>query len=157
MVKDELTVPNDVIQRARSIIAAGEAGCILIKDGHITDIEKGRGLSPLMGLYRKKGNKLEGAFVVDKVVGKAAAMLCVCAGAKGVFAELISLPAAEYLKDRRIPRSWAELSVNIKNRQGDGICPMESSVLDEEDPQAGLKKICDTLEKIKKLETIKEL
>lgn len=46
MVKDELTVPNDVIQRARSIIAAGEAGCILIKDGHITDMRKGEGSPP---------------------------------------------------------------------------------------------------------------
>lgn len=150
MLKDELNIQKNVLEKARGIIATGEADCILIKENIITDVEKGRGLSPLMSLYMKKNKKLEGAFVVDKVVGKAAAMLCVCARAKGVFAELISMPAAEYLKDKNISRSWSELSINIKNRQGDGICPMESSVLNEEDSQKGFKKIKATFEKIKR-------
>ena len=157
MIKDKLYIPLSVIEEARRIIASGEGDCILIKDSKIIEVEKGRGISPLMNLYINKRDNMEGSVVVDKVVGKAAAMLCVCAKVKAVFAELISQPASEYLLEKKILRSWAKLSANIKNRQKDGICPMEFSVLDEDDPHDGLNKLCTVFEKIKKSENIKEL
>jgi uncharacterized membrane protein len=145
---DKLNIPDDSLAEARSLIASGKAGCVTINKGIITDIEDGAGISPLMDLYVEKGNRLKGTFVVDRVIGKAAAVICVCAGARGVFGELMSKPAAVYLKERNIPRSWTELTENIINRQKDGICPMEFSVLGEDDPEKGFKKICATLEKI---------
>ena len=145
---NELDIPDSSLAEARNLIASGQAGCVTINKGMITDIEEGKGISPLMSLYVGKGNKLKGSFVVDRVIGKAAAVICVCAGARGVFGELMSKPAAIYLKERNIPRSWKELTENIINREKDGICPMEFSVLDENDPEKGFKKICATLEKI---------
>lgn len=145
---NELDIPDSSLAEARNLIASGKAGCLTINKGMITDIEEGRGISPLMSLYVGKGNRLKGSFVVDRVIGKAAAVICVCAGARGVFGELMSKPAAIYLKERNIPRSWKELTENIINREKDGICPMEFSVLDENDPEKGFKKICSTLEKI---------
>lgn len=145
---DELDLPDRSLAEARDLIASGKAGCVTINEGMITDIEEGRGISPLMSLYIEKDNRLKGTFVVDKVIGKAAAVICVFAGVRGVFGELMSKPAAIYLKEKNIPRSWTELAENIINRQKDGICPMEFSVLDEDDPEKGFKKICATLEKI---------
>ena len=64
-----------------------------------------------------------------------------CAGRhQGVLAELMSKPADAYLKEN-IPWSRANDADNIINRQKDGICPMEYSVLDEDDPEVGLTKI----------------
>lgn len=149
MTGDTPGVSEALLKDARSIIAAGEACCVLIKDDSITDIETGRGIAPLMKLYTEKPDRMEGSFVVDKVIGKAAAMLCVCARVKGVHAELMSLPAAEYLRLKKIPVSRTELSTNIKNRQGTGICPMEASVLGEDDPERGLVKIRAAIEMLK--------
>ena len=144
----ELEVPDYVLSEAREKITKGDAGCVVIKNGSIIETCKGRGISPLMELYMKKPDSLKGSLVVDKVIGKAAAMICVLAGIGGVFAELMSKPADAYLKEKNIPHKWALIADNIINRQKDGICPMEYSVLDEDDPEVGLTKIRAALQKI---------
>ena len=135
---------------ARAIISSGKSDCVLIKNNQIVDQEKGRGIVPLMRIYNTRKNNLKGAVVVDKVIGKAAAMICVSAEAKGVFAEVISSPAAIFLKYNNIPRDWAIMSPNIRNRANNGICPMEHAVLTEYDEKKGLLTIEKLLEQLQK-------
>ncbi|NLX74443.1 MAG: DUF1893 domain-containing protein [Synergistaceae bacterium] len=149
--KDSLSLSPLLLEQVRNNITSGVSDCILIKNNEIVDEEKGRGISPLITIYKKRKKNLRESIVVDKVIGKAAAMICVSAGVREVFAEVISVPAARFLKEKNVPRSWDILSQNIKNRKGDGICPMEFSVLDEDNTKKGVNKILATFEKINKL------
>lgn len=146
--KDLLCLSWSALEQARNNIASGASDCILLKNNVIVDKEKGRGISPLLTIYKNRKYNLEESVVVDKVIGKAAAILCVATGVREVFAEVMSIPAARFLKENNILRSWNILSPNVKNRSGDGICPMEFLVLNEEDIQQGVDKILMAFEEI---------
>lgn len=84
-----------------------------------------------------EGRDLSGCSVADVIIGKAAAMLFVKAGIKEVYGEVMSVAASDYLYSRDIPCVCGTLTEKIINRKGDGICPMEETVADIDDPQEG--------------------
>lgn len=93
-----------------------------------------RGIQPLMQ-WLSDGAFLRGAVVADKVIGKAAAFLLVMGGVREVYAGVISVPAAAVLETAGILYSYEKKVQNIENRQHNGICPMESAVLQTQDPK----------------------
>lgn len=88
-----------------------------------------RGIRPFMSLL-EDGIDLKGAVAADKVVGKAAALLMQKAKIGAVYAAVISKPACKLLQDAGIELAFGTLVPRIQNRQGDGLCPMESAVID---------------------------
>ena len=107
----------------------------LTGNGLVTSSEKG--ISPMMRLLCRDPDALKGAFVGDRVVGKAAAVLALYGGASGLYGELISEHARRLLERSSVPFSYGRLTPFIQNRKGDGMCPMEESVLKIEDvPEA---------------------
>lgn len=88
-----------------------------------------RGIKPFMSLI-ENGTDLKGAVAADKVVGKAAALLMEKAGVIAVYAAVISEPAVTVLKNGGIESEYGTLVPRIVNRKGDGLCPMESAVMD---------------------------
>lgn len=88
-----------------------------------------RGIRPFMSLL-EDGIDLKGAVAADKVVGKAAALLMQKAKIDAVYAAVISEPACKVLQDAGIELAFGTLVPRIQNRQGDGLCPMESAVID---------------------------
>lgn len=119
---------NRNLNRAKEIIEEGAALAIVNGGGELTYNE--RGIKTLLSL---QSGSLTGAFVADKVVGKAAAMMLVRGGAIEVYAEVISEPALEVFKAHKIVCLYGEVVPNIINRDKTGICPMEMAVLGEND------------------------
>lgn len=76
---------------------------------------------------------LTGTSCADKVVGKAAALLMQKAGVATLYAGIISEPATKVLTDAGIEYEYGTLVPRIQNRKGDGLCPMESAVMDISD------------------------
>lgn len=109
-----------------------------------TIISDGTGIKPLLEACDVISNASE-LYAADKIVGKAAAMLYVLIGAKGVFAQVLSRPAKEVFERFGIEYEYETMTDNIINRKGDGLCPMESAVYDIDDPlmakQVIMKKI----------------
>ncbi len=68
---------------------------------------------------------LRGAFIADKVVGKAAAALMVLGGVRELFADVISHSALELLARYRVRVSYTVAVDHIINRTRTGWCPME--------------------------------
>ena len=93
---------------------------------------KESGVVPLM---RLQNGSLGGAFVADKVVGKAAALLLVRGGAIQVYADVMSEPAIEVLSKHKILWLTHKRVKNILNADGTDICPMERAVLEVDDPE----------------------
>jgi len=118
-------------------------GIIARKGGEIVARETGRGIGPALNLFR--ANKLRGADVADKIVGKAAAALFISGGAVSVHADVMCESAAELLTAYGIPNSADAIVPAIINRKGTGLCPMEAAVKDLDDLQAMVAAIEKTL------------
>lgn len=127
-----------------------QASCVIIKNNDIIHTDKAPGIAPLIYLYENKPEILKDAFVVDKIIGKAAATVAVLGGAAKVYGVLISRSAIEYLNKHNIPAEYGECIEKIKNRAGDGICPLEESVMDVDDPAIAYERLKETIKRLTK-------
>ncbi len=109
-----------------------EHSLVVIKNGH-TNFYEGRGIKPLINYL--KNNTFENAYVADKKIGKASALLIVYGHAQKVYTPLISKPAIKVFEDNNVKYSADEVVENIKNSTGTDLCPMEKKVLNIDDPE----------------------
>ena len=119
---------NRRLNRAKELLAGGASLVIVNAAGELVYDE--HGIKTLLSL---QSGSLTGAFVADKIVGKAAAMMLVRGGAIEVYAEVISEPALEVFRKHRVLCLHGEVVPNIINKDKTGICPMEEAVLGEND------------------------
>lgn len=85
-----------------------------------------RGVADLMDLLEKDPAFLQGAWIADKVVGKAAAALMIKGGVVRLHTDTLSQPAFElFNKDGSIQVEYGRLVPYIENRKQDGWCPLE--------------------------------
>ena len=124
----------DVLAEAKRVIKEGKAAVIAFRDGVFTAHAGGRGIAPLLGLYDDELASLRGAVVVDKVVGRAAAAICVLAGVKAVHGIMMSETAKKFLDGKGVPSTAEEMVPEILNREKKGLCPLEQSVKGLDDP-----------------------
>ncbi len=108
-------------------------------------VSKDRGVAPLMNLLKEDNSQLKDSVVVDKVIGKAAALLMVYAGVKEVYTPVISSPALKVFKNYNIIIHYDKEVERIVNRKGDGLCPMETLCLDVENPDEAYAKILERI------------
>lgn len=136
------------IEKAKKLLSGGNFTCVLCK-GDTSYTSTGKGVSPML-TFLENGTELRGFSAADKIVGKAAAMLFVCAGVTEVFAEVMSKAAVNYLNERGITCSYGVLTDKIINRKGDGLCPMELAVIDIEDEKLGFSAIKNRFDEIRR-------
>lgn len=116
------------VASAKTLLSEERACCILIRDGVIVRTESGRGIAPILSLHDE--GALQDVLVVDKVVGKAAAIVMCEGGVKACVALTMSESALAYFKLRGVAAEYQTLVPYIVNRTGDGACPMETTVRD---------------------------
>jgi hypothetical protein len=136
-------------EKARKMVKAEEVSCVMIKGNKIIHTASGHGVAPLISVYENSPEILAGAFVVDKIIGKAAAMILALGGAKRAYGEIMSAAAYNYLTGRGIQAEYGERIDVVVNRAGDGMCPLESSVLDLDDPEAGYLRLKETIQRLR--------
>jgi len=136
---------------AKRLIISGEASCAAVKDGKVVYRDSGKGVKPLIYLYENERGIMDGAYFFDKIIGKAAAMILTLGGAKKVYALKMSESAENYLKKRGIKTAYGEKVGVILNIAGTGICPLENSVIDEDDPEKGYARIKETIAALSQL------
>ena len=109
---------------------------LVYKDGQISYQDE-HGIKPLLIQIKKKG--LKDAIVVDKLVGKAAALLMVYGGVKQVHTNIIAKDAMIIFEKYNIKYSANEIVEYIQNRTKDGLCPMEEKVKNIDKPKKAYK------------------
>ena len=117
---------EQAVASAVQLLRDGQAACVVLRDGEIVRAETGRGVAPMIRLY--EDGALQGAYVVDKIVGKAAAMLMTLGGVSGCYALTVSRAALDWFSVYNIPVEYEVCAEYIVNRTGDGMCPMEQTV-----------------------------
>ncbi len=125
------SVEAGLLSEMRALLEKG-ASVVIARAGVVVAQASGRGIGPLLSLYEAK--RLAGAVVCDKVIGRAAAAICVAGGVQTAFATLMSAGAAAFLKDRGVSAAAEQIVPQIANRTRTGICPMECAVADLDDP-----------------------
>ena len=120
------------IEFVKGLLADGGYTCV-ISDGEKTLTSRERGVKPLIA-FIDGGEDFRGFVAADKIVGKAAAMLYALMGVKRLHAQVMTKAAAAVCRRYGIDPSCDTLTDRIINRKGDGICPMEQTVADIDDP-----------------------
>ena len=134
---------ND-LERAKSLLQSGGYTCVLCKDDTVhTSFH--RGVRPLLELLE---TDVSGFYAADKVVGKATALLYRLLNVKAVHAQVISQAALQVLQNSPIAVSWDRQVDYIKNRTGDGRCPMEQATEGIDNSQEALVAIQKKLKEL---------
>ena len=131
---------------ARTLLEKENYTCVICR-GEDVLTDRRRGVKPLMELL-ESGKDLQGYSAADKVVGKAAAFLYCLLGVKALHAGILSEPALAVLENAGIPVEYGTLVPAIRNRAGDGFCPMETAVWDLDDPALAPAAIRIALQKL---------
>lgn len=113
---------------------------LVVCDGAIHTYD-GRGVSDLYRIYTDEPHLLNGSMLADKVVGKGAAALMALGKISQLHADVISGPALSLLESNGVKVSYTTLVDNIVNRQGTGICPVETLCLECQTAEECLPKI----------------
>lgn len=113
-------------------ILNAEVSSIVVKNDEIKTSNK-RGVAPINDIIERDKTFLNGAVAYDTVIGKAAAMLLVNNKVKALFAGVISKHAYDYLVEHEVYVEYNQCVSHIINRTGDGMCPLESAVLELSD------------------------
>lgn len=139
---------NNILLNAKSILENEGLTCI-ITDGERIYKSTLRGIKPLLE-FVQNGRNVKGFYAADKVVGKAAAFMYILLGVKALYAKIISRPSLALLNEHGIEVFYDTPVDAIKNRSGDGFCPMEQAVKDISNPQDALTAVIQKLEQLKK-------
>lgn len=138
----ELTQLNDYIKRLRQ----EKLNLIILNEDTTLFTSSEEGMKPLIEAINLLGiSKLEDAIVVDKIVGKAAALLISYFKAKKIHCIVLSMKGRTILDNNGIKHSEERLTPEIMNRRGTDLCPFEQAVRDVDDPLKGYERVSTTL------------
>lgn len=138
---------TDNLERAKRILTEGGLTLAIVR-GEDVFTSTDRGVKPLLDLL-DSGNPAGSFCAADKVVGKAAAFLYVLLGAESIYVDVISKPALEILEKYGITAEYDTLTEAIRNRTNTGFCPMETAVMDINEPLEALEAVRKKLREMK--------
>ncbi len=127
--KQDLSVAQNDLCVAKSALSGHS---IALCKGSSVIVDDKHGIRPMLD-YIAQNVDLSGYSVADIVVGKAVATLFVYSKITAVYARVLSKSAFDYLTEHGVVVEYDTLALNISNRSGDGICPMELCVEDIDD------------------------
>ncbi len=87
-----------------------------------------RGVQDLLQLIREQPERLNGAVVADKIIGKAAAALMATGGVREVHTNIICTPAKQLFEQQGILVFATEEVPMILNRDRSSMCPIDTQI-----------------------------
>lgn len=124
------------LDTAKSRLHSEDLTLVIVKKGEVLFETDSHRISGFLGAVEQLGARLAGASVADRVAGKAIALLCVYAGIRHVYAEVLSRKAKAVFEEHGIPCQFEELVDNILDVNRSGVCPFEKAAAEISDPEA---------------------
>lgn len=139
------TLLNDYIRR----LNRERLNLIILKGNQTLFTSRREGMRPLLDAINICGrDQLSGTIVIDKIVGKAAALLISYFKASEIHTEILSETGRTVLDIQGIKYSYQQLLPIIMNKMGTDICPFEQTVLEVTDPTCGYKRLLTKLQSL---------
>jgi len=127
---------------------------VITKNGSVVFETKLQGISGFLEAIEKFGRKsLHGCFVADKVVGRAAALLCVYCGVRAVYAVVLSKGGREVLEENRVTLEFGNLVPNVLNQRKTDVCPFEKVVADISNAEEAYEKLKTCMKEMSRSKT----
>lgn len=127
-------IDNDLL----ALLDSNAYSCVVRNRGITTSYTQ-HGVRDLLAL--QDSDRLEGAVMADKTVGRAAAWLMVAGKVREVYTHTVCTPAREMLENAGIVLHADNEIPYIVNKQGDGQCPLDSRLTEVTDFSAALDTI----------------
>jgi len=136
-----MNVENQDLEFAKLKLIKEDLSLVIVKKGKVIFETKKQGISGFLQAIEKLDKKLVVTSVADKIVGVAAAMLCVYAGVASVFALTISEEGIKVLEDNNIACLFEKKVSNILNRDKTDVCPFEKLAMESGNSQEAYVKL----------------
>lgn len=128
----------------KELLNQSDCTCVAVKEDKVYKSNL-KGIMPIISKLKEDPQFFNGADVADEVIGRAAAMLLIYGKVRSIYTPLISDHAINILEKYHIYYEYEKKVPYILNRNKDGMCPMEQTVIDVDDPKLAyellLKKI----------------
>ena len=121
---------NQDLTFAKLKLTEEDLSLVIVKNGEVVFETKKQGVTGFLEAIEKLNQDLVGASIADKIVGVAAAMLCVYSGVSFVFALTISEGGLRVLENNNIVCLFEKKVSNILNRSKNDVCPFEKVAMD---------------------------
>jgi hypothetical protein len=110
-----------------------------------------KGVRPHLEAIVKLGDRLKGTVMVDKIVGRAAALLILYSEAVEVYAGVITSGGREVLTRAGVKLSFEVETEHIKMVDGRIYCPFEAMVQGIDDPLKAYTAIVEKMDALRKI------
>ena len=124
--------------------------CIIFYGKDIVFESEKRGVQPLIDFLSKHKKQKRHYVLADKIIGKGAVILAKLICITEIHTPIISMDAQNLCIQYGIKVFSVSQVDYIKNRTNTGRCPIESCVLDIDEPFIGYEAIIKTLDNLKK-------
>ena len=108
-----------------------------------------KGIRPHLEAIDQLGEGLRGTIMVDKIVGRAAALLILYSGAAEAHAAVLSTQGRRALEMHGLSFTYAEEVEHIKMQDGRIYCPFEAMVQGLTDPQEAYQVIVEKMRSLR--------
>lgn len=129
------------LELAKSKLIEEDLSLVIAKNGKVIFKTQKQGITGFLEAIEMLDKNLVDASAADKIVGVAAAMLCVYAGVASVFALTVSEEGEKVLKDNGVVYRFENTVPNILNRTKKDVCPFEKLAMVSGDPDEAYVKL----------------
>lgn len=135
MVKmDDLAVAKQRLKQERLSL-------VFVKHSKLIFETRTEGLSGFLQAIDKHHRELLNSSVADRVIGKAAALLCVYSRVRAAFAVTLSQSGLEVLNTHEVHIEFEDVTPRILNQNKSAMCPFENLVEDIAEPKRAYERI----------------
>lgn len=127
---------NNDLKLACDILERDNLKFVAIKNKRVIYSSRERSVRGLVEALHEIPRQMEGSFIADRIVGSAAALLFLYGKISGLYTPVISTRAKSILEKDGINIHFKREVDYIKNRAGDGMCPLEFRCQDVFDPRS---------------------
>lgn len=132
---------NRDLELAKSRLKDRDLTLVIVKEDKVIFETGSQGVGGFLQAIEKLGKRLVASSVADKIVGAAAAMLCVYSEVSSVFAATISEEGIKVLENNQIIYQFENEVPNILNHDKTDVCPFEKLVIGSRDPKEAYTKL----------------
>ncbi len=129
------------LELARETLERQQLSLIVSKSSEILFTSRASGVLGLVEAIRICGTDLKGSVLADRVIGKAAALLCAYSGIAAAYAVVLSESGKRTLESFNIPVTYQDLVPGILNRNRTGMCPFEKLTENITSPEEAYRSI----------------
>jgi hypothetical protein len=136
-----MTLENRDLELAKLKLTKEDLSLVIAKNGTVIFETKKQGVNGFLQAIEKLNKDLVGASAADKIVGVAAAMLCVYSGISAVFALTVSEGGFRVLEDNNVECLFEKKVSNILNHNKTDVCPFEKLAIASGSPEEAYMKL----------------